>query len=276
MVTDGVPNERPASEADRANGATEADRASQESRRLGPPASSDRQAARVSLPESVAEQLTAIVDAATTGERLGSKEELRKRLKVSVGTFNCAIRIAQSRGVISIRPGAGGGIFAAAQSPMVRLGNSVFALDADGISVAEAVRIRGVLDPLLIEDALWHASPADIAEMREIIVDMTTACDHDDPTAFVHANWQLQARIAAVSPHPVLRSLYVNMLEQIESHILDVLPVSDQALPAYMAERLMVHAAIVDALEGRDREVALRLTIEHKPYPTWPRPMRSA
>ena len=86
-----------------------------------------------------------------------------------------ALRIAQSRGVISVRPGPGGGVFAAAQSPMVRLGNSVLALDADETSVAEAVRIRDALDPLLIEDALWYASPADIAEMREILADMASA-----------------------------------------------------------------------------------------------------
>jgi hypothetical protein len=32
--------------------------------------------------------------------------------------------------VVSVRPGPGGGIFAAAQTAMVRLGNSVLALDA--------------------------------------------------------------------------------------------------------------------------------------------------
>lgn len=197
------------------------------------------------------------------GDRLGSKEDLRRRCEVSVGTFNEAIRIAQSRGVISVRPGPGGGIFAAAQSAMVRLGNSVLALDAADTSVADAVRIRDALDPLLIDDALWHASPADIAGMRDVVADMASAVEQYDPTAFVHANWQLHARIAGVSPHPVLRSLYLNLLDQIESHTLDVLPVSDQPLPAYIAERQVLHAAIVDALDRRDRESAQRLIAEH-------------
>jgi DNA-binding FadR family transcriptional regulator len=233
-----------------------------ESRRVAP-VSPGRPAVRVSRAESVAEQLMALVESATPGDRLGSKEELRRRCAVAVGTFNEAIRIAQSRGIVSVRPGPGGGIFAAAQSAMVRLGNSVLALDAGDTSVAEAVRIRNALDPLLIEDALWHASPADIAGMREIILGMRAAADRDDATGFVHANWQLHARIAAVSPHPVLRSLYINLLDQIESHTLDVLPVSDQPLPAYVAERLALHVAIVDALDRRDREAALRLIAEH-------------
>jgi len=232
-------------------------------RRRSPAAGSDRPAVRLSRAESVADQLMAIAEAADPGDRLGSKDVLRERCGVSVGTFNEAIRIAQSRGIISVRPGPGGGIFAAAQSAMVRLGNSVLALDAGDTSVAEAVRIRDVLDPLLIEDALWHASPADIAGMREIIADMAAAVDRDDATSFVHANWQLHARIAATSPHPVLRSLYVNLLDQIESHTLDVLPVSEQPLPAYIAERHRLHAAIVDALDKRDRELALQLIAQH-------------
>ena len=225
--------------------------------------SAERPAVRLSRAECVAVQLMAIAEAAVAGDRLGSKEELRGRCEVSVGTFNEAVRIAQSRGIVSVRPGPGGGVFAATQSAMVRLGNSVLALDAGDTSVAEAVRIRDALDPLLIEDALWHASPADIAGMRESIADMAAAVARYDPTAFVHANWQLHARIATVSPNPVLRSLYLNLLDQIESRTLDVLPVSEQPLPAYIAERLRLHAAIVDALDSRDRDLALHLITQH-------------
>lgn len=226
-------------------------------------ADSGRPAVRMSRAEGAAAQLIAIADAADAGDRLGSKEELRAKCQVSVGTFNEAVRITQSRGIISVRPGPGGGIFAAAQSPMVRLGNSVLALDADQTPVAEAVRIRDALDPLLIEDALWHSSPADIAEMREILADMASAVQRHDPIGFVHANWSLHARIAAVSPHAVLRSLYVNLLDQIESHTLAVLPSSEQPLPAYIAARHGLHADLIDALEQRDRDQALSLVAQH-------------
>ena len=222
-----------------------------------------RPAPRISRGESVAAQLIAIAEAAVPGARLGSKEELRARCEVSVGTFNEAVRIAQSRGVVSVRPGPGGGVFAAAQSPMVRLGNSVLALDADHTPVAEAVRIRDALDPLLIDDALWHASPADIAGMREILADMAAAAAQQDPDRFVRANWALHARIAAVSPHRMLRSLYVNLLEQIESHTLAVLPARERPLLEYIADRHALHTQIVDAIEDRDRERALALIARH-------------
>ena len=120
---------------------------------------------------------------------------------------------------------------------MVRLGNSVLALDAEQTSVADAVRIRDALDPLIIEDALWHASPADLAEMRARSGPNGDAADAADPIAFIRANWGLHARIAAVSPNVMLRSLYSSLLDLIESHTLSVLPVTDQPLPEYVAER---------------------------------------
>lgn len=227
------------------------------------PTAGARPPPRLSRGESAAAHLISIAEAARAGDRLGSKEDLRAQCAVSVGTFNEAVRIAQSRGVVTVRPGPGGGVFVATQSPMVRLGNSVLALDAGQTSVAEAIRIRDVLDPLLIEDALWHASPADIAELREILGDMALAVDQHDPIGFIHANWSLHARVAAVSPNAMLRSLYVNLLDLIESHTLAVLPASEQPLPEYIADRHALHTAIIDALDDRDRHRALRLIAEH-------------
>jgi DNA-binding FadR family transcriptional regulator len=221
-------------------------------------------APRQSRGEEAAARLVAMAEAAQPGDRIGGKEQLRATCAVSVGTFNEAVRIAQSRGVVTVRPGPGGGIFAAAQSPMVRLGNFVLALDDEQTSVAEATRLCDALDPLLVEDALWHASPADIAEMREILAEMGAAVQQEDAHASIRANWSLHARIAAVSPHVMLRTLYVNLLDLIQTHTLDVLPSGSQPLPEFIAGRHALHVALVDAVEARDRDLALRLIAEHK------------
>ncbi|MGW1718713.1 FadR/GntR family transcriptional regulator [Streptomyces sp. NPDC002156] len=228
--------------------------------------STARDAARTSASsraEQAAQRIAALAEAARPGARLGTKELLRTQCAVSVGTFNESLRLLQSRGLVTVRPGPGGGIFVAEQSPMVRLGNSVLALDAQGTDVADAVRIRDALDPLLIEDALWHASPADIADLRQQIEAMAEAVTAADPVAFVHANWKLHARIAEISPNPLLRSLYKNLLDLIEAHTLAVLPGSDQPLAEYVAQRHELHRDLVDALDARDRDTALRLIHEH-------------
>ncbi|MFC8228863.1 FadR/GntR family transcriptional regulator [Streptomyces sp. NPDC057287] len=213
--------------------------------------------------ELAAEKVTELIDAVPPASRLGTKEELRTLCGVSVGTFNEALRLLQTRGLVTVKPGPGGGLFSAEQSPMVRLGNSVLALDAQANDVADAVRIRDALEPLLVEDALWHASPADIAELRRHISAMGQAADAADPVSFVHANWRLHAAIAAISPNALLSSLYTNLLDLIEGHTLSVLPTGDQPLGEYIALRHELHRDLVEALDRRDRDEALRLIHEH-------------
>ncbi|OPC77598.1 GntR family transcriptional regulator [Embleya scabrispora] len=229
------------------------------------------------LAERAAQQVTRLIEAAPPGSRLGTKEELRTLCGVSVGTFNEALRLLQARGLVGVKPGPGGGLFSAEQSPMVRLGNSVLALDAQQNDVAEAVRIRDALDPLLIEDALWYASPAEIAALRPHVTAMENAVDEADPVAFVHANWRLHAAIAAISPNALLGSLYIHLLELIETHTLSVLPTGDQPLGEYIADRHALHRDLVDALDRRDRDEALRLIHEHNTtHDATPKPSKQA
>ncbi|WP_457469259.1 FadR/GntR family transcriptional regulator [Streptomyces sp. TE4109] len=150
---------------------------------------------------------------------------------------------------------------------MVRLGNSVLALDAQANDVATAVRIRNALDPLLIEDAIWHASPADVAGLRPHITAMEDDVAGADPVAFIHANWRLHADIAATSPNMLLSSIYTHLLDLIESHTLSILPSNDQPLGEYIEHRHELHRALVDALDQRDRDTALRLIHEHNTTP---------
>jgi DNA-binding FadR family transcriptional regulator len=213
-------------------------------------------------PEQAAILLADVAAAAEPGERLGTKDELRSACGVSAGTFNEALRIVQARGLVTVRSGPGGGLFASQQSAMVRLGNSMLALDDDAASVEEAVRMRNALDPLLVEDALTHASAHSVAGLRLALQHMQIAADEGDDTAFVRANWALHARIAEISPSAMLRSIYLNLLEIIESHLLIVQPCADEPLREYVRARYELHASLVEAIAGRDPR-ALDLIREH-------------
>jgi DNA-binding FadR family transcriptional regulator len=213
--------------------------------------------------EQAADHVAALAAGAPPGTRLGTKEEVRARCGVSVGTFNEALRLLQTRQVVTVRPGPGGGLFTTAPPATVRLGNSLLELDADEATVADAIRIRDALDPLLLQDALWHASPADLAVLRGCLETMAAAVASGDPAAFVHANWQFHAQIAAISPSQLLRSLYGSLLEIIERHTLSVLPAEGTALPGYIQERYRLHADLVAALERRDTAEISRLIALH-------------
>mgnify|MGYP002737761490 CR=1 FL=1 len=226
----------------------------------------DAVAARVSRAMSRSDEaaitLGRLAEAAAVGERLGTKDELQALCGVSRGTLNEALRIIQDRGLVTVRPGPGGGIFAAQSTGVARLGRSMLALDTQTDDIEEAVRIRDALDPLLIEDALTNASPADIGRMRQALAEMHAA-GAERPLDFTRANWQLHAAIARCSPHQVLRTLYLNLLQVIEAHTVDVVAGEEMPLPAFIAQRHRLHVELVDAIEARDTETAMRLIREH-------------
>jgi DNA-binding FadR family transcriptional regulator len=221
-----------------------------------PPVSSTRS-------EMAARKIAAVIEAVGPGGRLGTKEELRVHCGVSVGTLNEALRLLQARGLVTVRPGPGGGLFACEPAPMVRLGNVMLALDSDRTSVTDAVRIRNALDLLLIKDAVWHATAADVAALRRGLADMAGAAKGGDGIAFLHANCSLHARIAAISANAMLSSIYVGLLDIIEAHTLAVLPVAERSLPEVLLERYRLHARLVDAIAVQDHAAALRLLLQH-------------
>ncbi|WP_314225310.1 FadR/GntR family transcriptional regulator [Streptomyces zaehneri] len=219
------------------------------------------QAGSASRAEAAADAVAELAAHAAPGTRLGTKDELRSRCGVSVGTFNETLRLLQTRGVVTVQRGPGGGLFAAEQTPMTRLAHSVLALDASRGDVAQALRIRNALEPLLWQDALWHASPADVNDLRVCLEGMAAAAgDADD---FVLANWRLHARVADITPNYLLCSLYVALLELVERHALAVRPQAGTPLAQHIRDRWNLHAAMVDALDKRDEETLLRLVAEH-------------
>src|SRR5262245_58603347 len=213
--------------------------------------------------EMAAQEIAAIVKEVGAGGRLGTKEQLRVRCGVSVGTLNEALRLLQARGLVTVRPGPGGGLFASEPAPMVRLGNLMLALDSDQASVSDAVRIRNALDALLIDDAMWQATAADTAALRGGLADMARAAKRGDGIAFLHANCSLHARIATISPNTMLSSIYVGLLDVIEAHTLAVLPAAEQSVPEFLLERYRLHARLVDAIAIQDTAAALRQLAQH-------------
>ena len=145
---------------------------------------------------------------------------------------------------------------------MVRLGNSMLSLSDDAASVGEAVRLRNALDPLLIEDAIEHASAHDVAALRAKLDQMKVAAAAADSTTFIRTNWNLHARLAEISPSAILRSLYLNLLEIINSHLLAVQPADEQTLPDYLESTYQLHVNLVDAIADHDPQ-ALQIMKEH-------------
>jgi len=204
-----------------------------------------------------AQKLSALIDEAKPGDRLGKKDEIRKTVGVSLGTFNEALRLLQSQGSILLKPGPNGGLFAAHQSPMARFGSAILQLDADAASVGEAIRIRTALESLIVEDAILSASPLDITQMRVHLGEMWDAVNNNLGLNFLRANWHLHATIASVSRNTMLKSMYTNLLDLIEGHTISVMTVEPVPMQEFHRDRYEVHRNLVEAIASGDREAAL-------------------
>ena len=127
----------------------------------------------------------------------------------------------------------------------------------------DAIRIRDALDQLVIADAAWHSSPAEIARYREQLEAMATAREHSDAAAFMKANWRLHELIVQVNPSPMLRAIYIALLELIRSHAIGVKAANDQSEAQLMDTRHRVHVDLVDAIADGGDERLHRAIVAH-------------
>lgn len=211
-----------------------------------------------------AERLAELSRGLRPGERIGKKEEVRQRIGVSHGTFNEALRLVQSEGLVTLKSGPHGGLFAAQQSPMAKFGRAVLQLDSEATLVSDAVRIRSALEVLVVQDAVGVSPPRLVDEMRRHLDSMLAAVGEEgDGLEFLRANWNLHAAIARASRNVMLRELYTGLLDIIEQHTLSVVMVGDASMSAFHHDRYLVHRDLVDAIENDDMAAAMAALERH-------------
>ncbi|MFL6073849.1 MAG: FadR/GntR family transcriptional regulator [Mycobacteriales bacterium] len=170
------------------------------------------------------------------------------------------MRLLVSRGVVSVRPGPGGGLFVAEPSPTVRLGSAVLALRPGDVTVPHALAVRDALDPLVVDDAVRHASATDVADLTALLDEMRAATG--EPEAFLDANWRLHLRMARISPNPILRSLYSGLMAVVRDRT-GRITATGAGAAAHRRARYALHADLVAAIAAGDRARAGALAAAH-------------
>ena len=141
--------------------------------------------------EMAANHIARLAAGVQAGERIGSKDDIRHACGVSVGTVNEAIKIAQERGIITSRPGPGGGIFASYPSPLSRMNGWFRAAASEYSALDEAIQIRDALAPLLVDEVLARITDADQRVLNGLVLEVRRTRDAHDLVGFVWAVWNV-------------------------------------------------------------------------------------
>src|ERR1700733_9389355 len=126
--------------------------------------------ARVSRAELVARELEReIIDEREPGQRLGTKDDLRRRFGVAVATVNEAVRLLEMRGLVEARPGPGGGVFVSRPSARIAMAHIVLGFKSGSTSYEECLEVRDALEPLIDSHAARYHKASDIRDMKRVV-----------------------------------------------------------------------------------------------------------
>jgi DNA-binding FadR family transcriptional regulator len=166
--------------------------------------------------EEISTRLERIIAACglKAGDSLGTKEDLRRRFRVSPGTMNEAVRILESRGVIEMRRGLRGGVFVSCVPMQRALTRVARALDFNGATGECSRAVSTQLEPLVIAEATRNADPDSVAELKAVVEAMASAIA--DPLELQRHYWFFCRRLAELGSNPLLTAIYVSLLDVLE------------------------------------------------------------
>jgi len=209
---------------------------------------------RVSSPRSRGEHLAAALSAHIRerrlhpGERVGTIDEIHAGVGFGRPAVSEAVRLLRERGVLEIRPGRGGGVFVADQTPVVRLRHTL--LDVAGGSaseVREAIEVREALEEPLALAAARACRPADAKLLRAAAGALGRCGDYAE---FMRRNWGLHELIASLSQNAMMAAIYTSCLGYVRHT--EASYDAAEGLEAFMAHRAAIHAELVEAIIADD------------------------
>jgi DNA-binding FadR family transcriptional regulator len=203
------------------------------------------------IAELVAQEIAeTIVDTGLPeGTSLGTERDLVERYGVGRTTMREALRLLETRGVISIRSGPGGGIAVRRPEPS-DLGEPLsLVLQFSGTTLADVLAARQILDPVLATHAATAATEAALVAMEEIIARAEEMIEDD--VTFLTQSLRFHTAIARASGNVVLDVIYQG-LEKLSTDALRGATYPRQ----YRNDVLEAHKGVLESLRAREPEAA--------------------
>jgi GntR family transcriptional repressor for pyruvate dehydrogenase complex len=191
------------------------------------------------------------------GDRLPSERDLCQRFGVSRVTVREALRVLEANGMIEIRVGARGGAFVTSPTKE-RLGEGLADLmTLSPLTPGDVTEARTVIEVGILPFVVERATGADIAELRRMVDEGHSALDRNAYTMNLSAAFHVG--VATCAHNPAIEML----VQSFHGPMLLSLRQAQVVAPAMGRKGTEEHAALVDAIEARDVERAIRVMTTH-------------
>lgn len=196
----------------------------------------------------------------TAGDRLPSERELARAMRISRPTLREAVKVLSKAGVVTVRPGATGGIFVATDYvPLEMLrAESTIRLGEIG-AVLEA---RRLLEPSVAKFAAHSATEYDFKRIQETIDALEALLSHGDALEvedrFLQLDMQFHLRLARATENVSIVGLMGTLLRQLE--IGRDLALRLPPVPEWVID---VHKRTLAAVRSRDDVLVDEVMDEH-------------
>jgi DNA-binding FadR family transcriptional regulator len=182
------------------------------------------------------------------GSHLGRRSEFMVRFGISPTIMNETLRILRDRGLVGVRPGAGGGVFVASQPPQVRLGGMDLWFVDSAIHPLDLFEARLYLEDSLAEVAFDRADERDISIMQAGYDDLERA---DDARAFLEALLRLHRSMVSAARVSVLDGMHQTIIALLQAGVRRAVFI-DGYQPLRQGS-LDVHRELLEAIRHHDR-----------------------
>jgi DNA-binding FadR family transcriptional regulator len=192
------------------------------------------------------------------GAHLGRRAEFMDRFGISPMIMSETLRILRDRGMVTVRPGTGGGIFVAALPPQVRLGGMDLWFHDSGTHPLDLFEARVHLEAQLTPVAFDRATEDDITAMRAPLDQMSQA---RDAGAYLETVMTLHRALVAAAHVQVLDAMHQTVVAVLRSTLTKAAFIDGHE--PLLRHSIGVHQGIVEAISSRNRTTFHKVMLLH-------------
>ena len=190
------------------------------------------------------------------GEKLPPEKELARKFQASRGTVREAIRALELSGLVTVRPGVGGGIVVVEPTFQLVTSSMQTLLRANKLSAREIFAARHILEPVIAEVAAIKSDAEDIRRLEDSLEDFKRLARAGEIRRGDGVKFHFEVAMACKTQ---LLPLLVSSLFAVEEATERGGPTCETDVRSIMHE----HEAILDAIRDHNSPRARQLMTEH-------------